>query len=242
MQYIDRKTTPLKYNWFLKFILPISFIRTVYSLYSLITALLFMNTSSSIASGLNSAGYDLSNMGIFFWPVIINVIFLVVYSILLFYASVGLWKWKSYGPKAVIFYQFLTIIQIVYMIVLVRMNPLFINVILDSYEVNEMFDTTHTLMMIYIGIFVFVSLFYAIIMICTIFYYKKRKLLFDDYYIQPQTDTFYTEPVVQQSEESVVEENREDISNFQPYYCTECGTKITDENTQYCPNCGKKLK
>lgn len=59
--------------------------------------------------------------------------------------------------------------------------------------------------------------------------------------MQPQTDTIYEETVIQQVDSTVVEDV-ENNAEFQPYYCTECGTKITDENTQYCPNCGKKLK
>ena len=37
---------------------------------------------------------------------------------------------------------------------------------------------------------------------------------------------------------------RTEITNeqFEPYYCTECGEKITDPNITFCPNCGKKLK
>ena len=45
-------------------------------------------------------------------------------------------------------------------------------------------------------------------------------------------------------ERSIDEEVKEVInsSSFKPYFCTQCGTKIINENTNYCPNCGKKLK
>ena len=254
MQYIDRKKTPLKFNWVLKIGLPISFVINVYNLYDTISSLFFWNQSSSLNTGMNAAGYSMQNMGIFFWPVIINVIFMIVYSILLFYASVGLWKWKNYGPKAAFIYMLLSLIQNIFYIVLIRMNPIYINAVIEYTETSSVLSTS-TVMLLYTMTFVIVSLYYAILSVCTFLYYKKRKLLFDEYYIQPQTENVYVEPVVQETETKVEEEpiiqetdatvedeQQSEVSAFQPYYCTECGTKITDENTQYCPNCGKKLK
>ncbi len=253
MKYTDRKKTPLKFNWVLKIGLPILFVINAYQLYDVVSALFFWNQSSSLNTGMSAAGYSMQNMGVFFWPVIINVIFMVIYSILLFYASVGLWKWKSYGPKATILYNFLSLIESIYIIVLVRMNPIYVNAVLEYTEISSVLST-NTITLIYTMTYVIVALVYAILTICTFLYYRKRKSLFDEYYMQPQSENVYVEPMIQemyepiketgiQETESVVEEEQKtDESAFQPYYCTECGTKITDDDTQYCPNCGKKLK
>ncbi len=240
MLYTDRKKTPLKFNWVLKVVLPISFVISVYNLYDLICTLFFENQNSNLAIGMNSAGYSMQNMGIFFWPVIINVICLTIETILLFYASVGLWKWKTFGPKAIVLYNLFGVVQSVYLLVLIRINPTYVNALINMVDGSSLLSI-NTVTLIYTMTYVIVSLYYAILSICTFLYYKKRKLLFDEYYMQPQTDTIYEETVIQQVDSTVVEDV-ENNAEFQPYYCTECGTKITDENTQYCPNCGKKLK
>ena len=70
--------------------------------------------------------------------------------------------------------------------------------------------------------------------------------LFDLYYVQPQSDTAYS--TSQNVESSSKMEDTQVLSTeitnvqFEPYYCTECGEKITDPNIPFCPNCGKKLK
>ena len=77
-------------------------------------------------------------------------------------------------------------------------------------------------------------------------YYRKRMPLFDLYYVQPQSDTAYS--TSQNVESSSKMEDTQVLSTeitneqFEPYYCTECGEKITDQNITFCPNCGKKLK
>ena len=77
-------------------------------------------------------------------------------------------------------------------------------------------------------------------------YYRKRMALFDLYYVQPQSDTAYS--TSQNVESSSKMEDTQVLSTeitneqFEPYYCTECGEKITDPNITFCPNCGKKLK
>ena len=77
-------------------------------------------------------------------------------------------------------------------------------------------------------------------------YYRKRMPLFDLYYVQPQSDTAYS--TSQNVESSSKMEDTQVLSTeitneqFEPYYCTECGEKITDPNITFCPNCGKKLK
>ena len=252
MKYTDRKKTPLKFNWVLKIGLPVLFVINVYELYDVVSALFFWNQGSRLNAGMSAAGYSMQNMGIFFWPIIINVIFMIIYSILLFYASVGLWKWKSYGPKATILYNFLSLIESICVIVLIRMNPIYAKALLEYTETSSVLST-NTITLIYTMTFVIAALYSAVLTICTFLYYRKRKLLFDEYYMQPQSENVYVEPVIQemdepiketssQETEPVVEEQRIDESVFQPYYCTECGTKITDDDTQYCPNCGKKLK
>ena len=77
-------------------------------------------------------------------------------------------------------------------------------------------------------------------------YYRKRMALFDLYYVQPQSDTAYStsQNVESSSQMEDTQVLSTEITNeqFEPYYCTECGEKITDPNITFCPNCGKKLK
>ncbi len=317
MKYTDRTNTPLKWNWFLKITLPISFLRTAYSLITTISALFFLDSSNELSSSLSGAGYSMSNMGIFFWPIIINVVFLIVSSITLLYASIGLWRWESCGPKAVIINYLISMVETIYLIVLVGMDPVFMNLVFDTSSIQmSNYLTQSSIYSIYMGSLMLSGLFDLTLLICNAIYYHKRKPLFDENYVQTTTSQGYDamsiisqgpnadlndmpvpqeqtaeDEATQQSVEEVEEENTQEIptqeesdnvkeepieqaqvedvptqqeidessesteealedskeveetspSTFKPYFCTQCGNKITDENTHYCPNCGKKL-
>jgi rubrerythrin len=312
MVYTDRENTPLKWNWFLKITLPISFVQTAYSLITTISSLFFLN-SDGLSSSISGTGYSMSNMGIFFWPVIINVIYSIVMSIVLLYASIGLWRWESCGPKAVILNYILSVIDSIYLFILISSNPTFISLFFDTSSMSGYLSQS-SMNSIYLGSVLLTGLFELTLLICNIIYYRKRKPLFDEYYVQPQSQTRYDamsiiedgpnanlndmptfsdkpsnevsasneesivntdqessvnlndtvesseDPEIEESvssevveqeaseetgeERSIDEEVKEVInsSTFKPYFCTQCGTKIIDENTNYCPNCGKKLK
>ena len=100
MKYYDRKNTPLKWNWFLKITLPFLFISSLFHIVSVFQQLFGLKTGN-LNDFLASAGYSVNHMGPLFWPVIFHSLMSCLSAGIVFYACVGLWKWKEYGPKAV---------------------------------------------------------------------------------------------------------------------------------------------
>ena len=187
MKYYDRKNTPLKWNWVLKITLPFLLISSLVHIVSVFQQLFGLKTGN-LNDFLASAGYSVNHMGPLFWPVIFHSLMSCLSAVIVFYACVGLWKWKEYGPKAVCLRFVVEFIESLIVMIYMMKNPSYI----------------------------------------------------------PQSDTAYsTSQTVESSsqmEDTQVLSTEITNEQFEPYYCTECGEKITDPNITFCPNCGKKLK
>ena len=229
MKYYDRKNTPLKWNWVLKITLPLLLLSSLFHIVSVFQQL-FGLKNGNINDFLASAGYSMKNMGPLFWPVIFHTLMSCVSAVIVFYACVGLWKWKSYGPKAVILRFIVAFFESLIVMIYIGASDVFFQ--------NLAFN-------ICIAMYVALIIYSFIQAALNFVYYRKRMPLFDLYYVQPQSDTTYAAPQMiepaSQMEVTQVLPAESTNAQFEPYYCTECGEKITDPNITFCPNCGKKL-
>lgn len=240
MKYYDRKNTPLKWNWVLKITLPLLLLSSLFHIISVFQQL-FGLKNGNINDFLASAGYSMKNMGPLFWPVIFHTLMSCVSAVIVFYACVGLWKWKSYGPKAVILRFIVAFFESLIVMIYMMKHPSYI---LFSIGASDVF-VQNLAYNITIATFVGIVIYSFIQAALNFVYYRKRMPLFDLYYVQPQSDTTYAAPQTiepaSQMEDTQVLPAESTNAQFEPYYCTECGEKITDPNITFCPNCGKKL-
>ena len=240
MKYYDRKNTPLKWNWVLKITLPLMLLSSLFHIISVFQQLFGLKTGN-INDFLASAGYSMNHMGPLFWPVIFHVLMSCLSAVIVFYACVGLWKWKSYGPKAVclrfIVEFFESLVVMIYMV----KHPSYILFSVDASDVFFQNLAFNICIATYVALIIYSFIQAALNFV----YYRKRMPLFDLYYVQPQSDTTYAAPQTieptSQMEDTQVLPTESINAQFEPYYCTECGEKITDPNITFCPNCGKKL-
>lgn len=268
MTYNDRKKTPLKWNWLLRIVLTLELLSTVYDFVMLIGGLLYMgNGNSFVLEYLQNEGISMNDLGIYFWPIVIYIIFKIIVILFLFFASYGLWRWKSYGPKCTIFIFLCRFLFFLCgLISLIELDDIDLSVL---GSVSEKLKDPQTLG-ITIGVLFAIVIYYLLQVILNGIYYHKRKPLFNEYYVQP-TD-FKTGIVAAQSEVTVQatlhEDSKEETNTTEvkeeseptkdvevttpeeikpedlpkTKVCPNCGKVIDSDNDNFCDNCGAKLK
>lgn len=183
MKYNDRKNTPLKWNWVLRIVLLLEFIYAGYNFFNMMVGMLYVGSGNSLAlTYLQNEGISLNDLGDYFWPIVIYIMVEFISILIMFFAVYGLWRWKSYGPKCTIFTFFVRFL--VFLIVLVSVIQTGGSEIdfIDTLQLNL---TNNEIIGIVIGLFLVLTVYYLLQVVLNIVYYHKRKLLFNEYYVQP---------------------------------------------------------
>lgn len=272
MKYNDRKHTPLKWNWFLKIVFPIGLIIQLYLFVYIFLQLFGINiidSSNNLDSILIEEGLSINDMKYLFWPIVIYTFYKLICVLVYLFATIGLWKWKSYGYKCVNFIHFVKLAVSSITLYFIITNDVEFKLQLQNTFWDEN-DINMTMNIMY-AVFIFVVIFLLILFILNMIYYHKRKLLFNEYYVQPvvnttiitpqkeviqkpTTETNKTQNIVEDTKEKVEETNDENIETStqkennnsedvpQTKTCPNCGKVIDSDHDNYCDNCGAKLK
>lgn len=187
MKYNDRKNTPLKWNWVLRIVLLLEFIYLAYSFFNMMAGMLYVGSGNSIAlTYLQNEGISLNDLGDVFWPIVIYILVEFISILIMFFAVYGLWRWKSYGPKCTIFTFFVRfLVFLMLLVAVIQVGSSNIELI-DSLNLPL---TNNEVIGLIIGLFLALSVYYLLQVVLNIVYYHKRKLLFNEYYVQPMSRT-----------------------------------------------------
>lgn len=187
MKYNDRKNTPLKWNWVLRIVLLLEFIYLAYSFFNMMAGMLYVGSGNSIAlTYLQNEGISLNDLGDVFWPIVIYILVEFISILIMFFAVYGLWRWKSYGPKCTIFTFFVRfLVFLMLLVAVIQVGSSNIELI-DSLNLPL---TNNEVIGLIIGLFLVLTVYYLLQVVLNIVYYHKRKLLFNEYYVQPMSRT-----------------------------------------------------
>lgn len=203
MKYNDRKNTPLKWHWFLKIVLPLILLYEGSVFVEMILELFDVRDSTislSMITVMKAMGYSIHDMGGFFWPVLGDLLFHLIIVLFFLFAVWGLWTWKKYGPRLVSLIFFVNFLKHVWEFYCVMTLTDLVNVLTSEFAKNTNFSGEMlTNIVIAYCIFLCVSMF--VLFLLNVIYYHKRKILFDEYYVQPTN--MQAGAVVAQSEVTV---------------------------------------
>lgn len=194
MKYTDRKKTPLKWHHFLLYFgLPLLVVLDAYGLLGLINELFGLRMAGLtvvLKPVLEAYGATISNLGGCFWYVVAYFAVRVMMMILICYVWIGMLKWKEEARKGWLYYLLIRTIEMGFL----------------AYGAFSMYrNASSTFVKLYSGylsyngvsvvhfsssvLLAFLMLCFVAVLLYTIlnmFYYRKRKMLFTETYVQPE--------------------------------------------------------
>lgn len=214
MKYTDRRNSKMKWNTFLKIVIPVFTIYQIVNFYVMIADVfqlpLVFGSIGPISSWMQAKGASLENMGVYFIPVVTILMNGLISTICSIYAWIGLWRWKISGPIAIVISNVVLVLS-ASILLYYAMHGIYYSTIPT--------EATHAIMVVNIVVYASTILMSVLLAIFEGIYYYKRRLLFSSYYQQPSDLPLHKEQMV----------------------CPNCGYMIKDSTSQYCPNCGQKL-
>lgn len=194
MKYTDRKKTPLKWHHFLLYFgLPLLAVLDAYKLLGLINELFGLRMAGltvALKPVLEAYGANISNLGGCFWYVVAYFVVRVMMMILIFYTWIGMLKWKEEAKKGYLYYLLIRTIEIGFLAygafsMYRNANSTFVKL----YSGYLSYNGVRTVRFSSSVLLAFLMLSFVAVVLYTILnmvYYRKRKMLFTETYVQPE--------------------------------------------------------
>ena len=194
MKYTDRKKTPLKWHHFLLYFgLPLLVVSDAYGLLGLINELFGLRMAGLnvvLKPVLEAYGATISNLGGCFWYVVAYFAVRVMMMILICYVWIGMLNWKEEARKGWLYYLLVRTIETGFLAygafsMYRHASATFVKLYSSylSYNGGSAVLFSGSVLLAMLMLCFVAVLLYAVL---NLFYYRKRKTLFVETYVQPE--------------------------------------------------------
>lgn len=228
MQYTSRLTAPSKWLKFLKYILlPLIIISVAYDLVCLTNELFFLginNLPNTLTPIISVFGNTIAHLGSSFWFVVFYFSLICTRLFFAIDSFIGLIRYKERGVLSWHGYLIASILQSIFFMISAYMvaqsNVVYLQrVIINYFYISgKNLSYVELLTNVVLVIMTLNTICYLLYFIFNFIYFKKRRALFVDTYVEGNQQPIKVEK--------------------KKRFCENCGAELSEADTNFCTHCG----